>query len=734
MSTIPEHTDGAAPADSLLAWITHPASLTLPDFHLSAEELRSTLAAVLTQFQQDLEAIASDESPADFYNTVVALEKAMEPLRRMSAVAGVLQGSAHTDDNSDALAEIDAELSSAFLGVELNSALFNRLEAINDASLLPEDRRHLQLLLADFIRAGARLDDDGKQRVEAVSAELTRLENRFANTVLAETNASAFVIERGGPYSPDGLTEAQLAAAAAQAQEHGVDGWVLPLESTTVQPPAESLTDPETRSALFAASADRCSRGGEGDTRGLVADITALRAALAGVLGYSSFSEYAIEPQQAGSPEQASSLLISLLEPANQQLQRELATIEKTAQPQRLAAEDIPFWLRRVGSQLYGIDHSEISKYFEFNRVLHDGVFYAASVLYGLSFENVTDRFAGRLWDETVTVWEISEGAKVLGLVCIDPYTRPSKRGGAWMAELVTGARLTGEQPIITMTMNVPRPAPGEPALLSLDDVNTLFHEFGHVWHGLFADSTYPSRAGTSVPRDYVEFPSQLNEMWMLHPDVLPNYARHITTGEPLPENLVEQIKQAQKFGQGFGTIEYLAAALLDLSWHGLEPGEQIEAVLDFESEVLSAAGFSPSVQPRYRSPYFMHAFSFGYAAGYYSYLWSEQLAAYVSEWFDQQGGLKAESGQAFRRSILAPGFSVDPEQAITQFFGEQPTVDPLLRRRGLPTREQTQAEVPVGSPADTSAAAGSPADTSAPAGSPAQAPAETRPEAPREA
>lgn len=691
MSSIPEE-----PSHSLLEWVTRPASLTLPDFHLSSDELREALSAVLAQFQEDVEGIASDEHPADFYNTVVELEKATEPLRRLGAVAGLLQSSANTEDISAALTEIDAELSAAFLGIRLNDALFARLEAISDSTLLPEDRRQLQLLINDFVRAGARLDADGKQRVQAVSAELTRLENEFANTVLAETNASAFAIERGGPYSPEGLSDSQLAAAAAEAEQRGVDGWVLPLESTTVQPPAEALIDPETRSALFAASANRCSRGGDGDTRGLVADITALRAALAGILGYSSFSEYAVADQEAGSPEQASGLLISLLDPALQQLEREIDMIHQTAAPERLAAEDLPFWLRRVGSRQFGIDHDEISKHFEFNRVLHDGVFYAAGVLYGLSFEDVTDRYAGLLWDETVRVYEVSESGKVLGIVAVDPYTRPTKRGGAWMAELVTGARLTGEKPIITMTMNVPKPAPGAPALLSLDDVNTLFHEFGHVWHGMFADSTYPSRAGTSVPRDYVEFPSQLNEMWMLHPDVLPNYARHITTGEPLSPELVEQIKQAQKFGQGFGTIEYLAAALLDLSWHGLEPGEQIEAVLEFETEVLSAAGFTPLVQPRYRSPYFMHTFAFGYASGYYSYLWSEQLAAYVTEWFEQQGGLKPESGQAFRRAILAPGYSVDPEQAIHQFFGEQPTVDPLLRRRGLPTSTPAPAADPA--------------------------------------
>ena len=323
-----------------------------------------------------------------------------------------------------------------------------------------------------------------------------------------------------------------------------------------------------------------------------------------------------------------------------------------------------------------------MAKYFEFDTVLTEGVFRAATGLYGITFapyEGVT------AWHEDVRVYEVTDAnERHLGLVLIDPYSRDTKRGGAWMDQLVPASRLTGLLPVVTLSLNLAKPGPGRPTLLNPTELTTFFHEFGHVLHGLFANSTYPSTAGTAVPRDYVEFPSQLNEMWRFHPQVLPHFAKHVETGEPMPAELVDALVASEKFGQGFDTIEYLAAAMLDLSWHSLEAGEHITEVLSFESEVLAASGFSPLVPPRYRSTYFGHIFASGYAAGYYSYLYSEVIAAWVSEWFEEQGGLNREAGEAFREAILAPGYSVDPMSAIERFFGTRPDVAPLLRRRGL--------------------------------------------------
>jgi peptidyl-dipeptidase Dcp len=426
----------------------------------------------------------------------------------------------------------------------------------------------------------------------------------------------------------------------------------------------------------------RGSRGGDGDTRTQVADTTALRALKAHLLGYPSYSSFAIDNQTAGNPDAAADIVSSLISPANAQLDEELAQVKERYGLETVASEDVKYYLAKFRADEFGIDPDEVAKYFEFDTVLTEGVFRAATGLYGITFapyEGVT------AWHDDVRVYEVTDvNERHLGLILIDPYSRDTKRGGAWMDQLVPASRLTGLLPVVTLSLNLAKPGPGRPTLLNPTELTTFFHEFGHVLHGLFANSTYPSTAGTAVPRDYVEFPSQLNEMWRFHPQVLPHFAKHVDTGEPMPAELVDALVASEKFGQGFDTIEYLAAAMLDLSWHSLEAGEHITEVLSFESEVLATAGFSPLVPPRYRSTYFGHIFASGYAAGYYSYLYSEVIAAWVSEWFESQGGLNREAGDAFREAILAPGYSVDPMAAIERFFGTRPDVAPLLRRRGL--------------------------------------------------
>nr|WP_272902088.1 M3 family metallopeptidase [Brevibacterium daeguense] len=437
---------------------------------------------------------------------------------------------------------------------------------------------------------------------------------------------------------------------------------------------------------------ERGSRGGPGDVREIVSDLTALRAALANLLGYKSYSDYAIDNQTAGSPDEAGDLLADLIAPARARLAEEISLIRERYGLSEVRSADLVHYLNRLTADTFAFDPEELSKHFEFERVLSEGVFYAATGLYGIEFTELPE---AQGWHPDVRVFAAHEDDRTIGLICVDPYQRDAKGGGAWMDQLVSPARLTGERPIITMSLNLPAPGPEEPTLLTLEETSTLFHEFGHVLHALVSDVTYPSLAGTAVPRDYVEFPSQLNEVWAFHPKVLPNYAVHVDTGEGLPDELADRIRQALTFGQGFATAEYLAAALLDLGWHSLEAGEQVDDVLSFEDAVLSAAGLDPLVPPRYRSTYFAHVFSGDYAAGYYSYLWSEVFAAQAAEWFDSQGGLAPEAGQAFRENVLALGNSADPLAVFTDFFGGGPETGALLRRRGLAPREEVTSAPP---------------------------------------
>ena len=682
----PGHVPEAESPNHLWDFVSQPEPLTLPDFsRITPEHVMDALARAITFQEQSIDAILENPEPADFNNTTLAVDAARSLVFRLQPFIRLYESSLWSEAVESMATDAAAVLTRAELDVFLNADLFARLESVNTASLNPEDARHHDLMVADFVHAGVRLTEDNQERVAAFAEEISALETEFGQFVLAESQESAVHIPHGSELSLKGLSDAQLSTVESHAAQRGLTGALIGLESTTQQPITSDLDDPETRTAVFHASTNRGARGTATDTRGVVSDLTALRAGLAGLMGYKSYKDYVISQQDAGNGENATALVVDLLEPALAQLETELDTIRTTYQPQRLEAEDIAYYLKRYKQDTYQL--GSVAEYFELWNVFNDGVLFAAHQLYGVRFER-TDETA---WHPEVIVYRAFDGDRPLGVICVDPFARSSKRGGAWMDQLVSPGRVSGLGPVISLTMNIPKPAAGEPALLSLDNVRTLFHEFGHVLHGLFANSTYETRSGTSVPRDYVEFPSQLNEMWALHPQVLPHYAVHIHTGEPIPDELVERIEKSQAFGQGFATVEYLAAALLDLSWHSLEPGEQVESVLDFESDVLSGTGFNPLVPPRYRTPYFQHTFALGYSAGYYSYLWSEKLAAYVTEWFNSQGGLNPDAGDAFRTAVLAPGYSTDPGETIVDFFGEQPGVGPLLRRRGLP---DTQPEV----------------------------------------
>lgn len=675
-------------SNPVLDYIHGPVGLRLPDIAaIEPGHFTTAAEAVVAEQQQAVAAILAQANEPSLTNTTIRIDQAKEPAFRLQALMRLFESNLQTEEFGTALAAASQLLVRSRLQLLLDGQLFTRLEAVPTSELNPEDKRHHELLIRDFVRTGVRLDEAERTRVAEISAELDRLEKAFSRHLAADTSALAVHFDDAAALA--GLPEAAVESAAERARQDGQDGYALGLLNFTQQPQLAQLHEPASRQRVFEHSIARGCRGGAHDTRQIVSDITALRAELAQLLGFRSFAEYTIDDETADSPDAVGDLLAGVLHPARQTFEAEISAIYEQFEPEQIAPADVRYWLQRLQSERYSLDPQQVAAYFELTRVLHDGVFYAAGQLYGVEFRPARDEDGEpmRAWHPDVTVYEACENDRVIGLICVDPFARAGKRGGAWMDQLVSPGRLTGELPVISMTMNITRPVAGQPCLLSTDEVRTLFHEFGHVFHGLFSDSTYPDRAGTAVPRDYVEFPSQLNEMWALHPQVLPHYARHVETGEPIPEALVERIREADDFGAGFDTVEYLAAALLDQSWHLLEAGERVDDVLTFETAVLEAADFSPLVPPRYRTTYFSHIFASGYAAGYYAYLQAEMLAAFATEWFEEHGGLNPEAGDAFRRAVLAPGFSTDPMETFTDFFGQRPDVGPLLRRRGFAPR-----------------------------------------------
>lgn len=675
-------------SNPVLDYIHGPVGLRLPDVAaIEPGHFTTAAEAVVAEQQQAVAAILAQADEPSLTNTTIRIDQAKEPAFRLQALMRLFESNLQTEEFGTALAAASQLLVRSRLQLLLDGQLFARLEAVPTSELNPEDKRHHELLIRDFVRTGVRLDEAERTRVAEISAELDRLEKAFSRHLAADTSALAVHFDDAAALA--GLPEAAVESAAERARQDGQDGYALGLLNFTQQPQLAQLHEPASRQRVFEHSIARGCRGGAHDTRQIVSDITALRAELAQLLGFRSFAEYTIDDETADSPDAVGDLLAGVLHPARQTFEAEISAIYEQFEPEQIAPADVRYWLQRLQSERYSLDPQQVAAYFELTRVLHDGVFYAAGQLYGVEFRPARDENGEpmRAWHPDVTVYEACENDRVIGLICVDPFARAGKRGGAWMDQLVSPGRLTGELPVISMTMNITRPVAGQPCLLSMDEVRTLFHEFGHVFHGLFSDSTYPDRAGTAVPRDYVEFPSQLNEMWALHPQVLPHYARHVETGEPIPDALVARIREADDFGAGFDTIEYLAAALLDQSWHLLEAGERVDDVLTFETAVLEAADFSPLVPPRYRTTYFSHIFASGYAAGYYAYLQAEMLAAFATEWFEEHGGLNPEAGDAFRRAVLAPGFSTDPMETFTDFFGQRPDVGPLLRRRGFAPR-----------------------------------------------
>ncbi|MFJ9777488.1 M3 family metallopeptidase [Kitasatospora sp. NPDC101157] len=633
----------------------------------------------------EIAAITDDGAAPTFENTLVALERSGELLRRVDAVFRNQSSS----DTTELLDEVEAKVSPLLAAhhdaIHLDQKLFARIEALHadraSLGLDPESLRLLERWYTAFVRSGARLGAAEQARLRELNAELAALGTTFQQNVNAATRAAALVVDSAEELA--GLSEGAIAAAAENARVLGHEGrYVLSLKSTSTQPELAQLADRSVRERLLSASLAR----GTEENGPLAIRLAALRAERAALLGYPSHAAYVVADETAGSVEAVSGLLARLVEPAVANARREAEELARVAAADgiaEIAAHDWAYYSEKVRQASYQVDAAALRPYFELERVLKDGVFFAAGLAYGLSF---TERPELTAHHPDARVFEVfEEDGTPLGLFIGDFHARASKRGGAWMDELVGQSGLTGRRPVVLNNLNVPRPAPGEPALLSWDEVRTMFHEFGHALHGLFSDVRYPLFAGTAVPRDFVEFPSQVNEMWMVRPEVLANYARHHETGEPLPAELVERMTAAEGFGQGFRTVEYLAATLLDWAWHTLPEGHRVEDAEEFEARALAEAGIVvPAIPPRYRTPYFQHIFSSGYSAGYYAYIWSEVLDADTVRWFETNGRPVRDSGELFRRELLARGFSRDPLESFRAVVGRAPETAPLLERRGL--------------------------------------------------
>ena len=668
---------------------------TLP-FHIPAfdklknEHFTPAYEQGMTDELSEIDKIAANPEKPTFENTIVAMERSGELLGRVDRVFSSLNA-AHTNPE---MQKIDKEMAPKLAAhqdaIHLNSALFARVEAIyNDRDKLnldPESKWLVERYYKDFVRAGAKLSEEDKTKLKAINAELAELQTKFEQAVLNEKNASLIVVDKRADL--DGLSESDIAAAVAAAKAEKKEGkFVFRLQNTSGQPPLTFLKNRPLRERIMQTSLRRNSHGGEWDTRDVVLRTVKLRAERAALLGYASHAAYQLEDQTAKNVETVSKLLIQLAPPAVANAHREEAEMQKVIDREnggfKLASWDWAFYSEKVRQARYAFDESQIRPYFEVNRVLRDGVFYAATKLYGITFKERKDL---PVYQQDVRVFEVFDAdGKQLALFLTDYYARPSKRGGAWMNSYVLQSDLLGFKPVVANHQNIPKPAKGQPTLLTYDEVRTMFHEFGHALHGMFSAVKYPRFGGTSVPRDFVEYPSQVNEMWMAWPEILKNYAKHYKTGEPMPQDLLDKVEAAEKFNQGFKTTEYLSATLLDQAWHQLKPEQVPNDCLAFEAEALKKAGVDlPTVPPRYRTAYFSHAFAGGYSAGYYSYIWSEELDAVSVEWMKEHGGLKRENGDHFRKTLLSRGGSADAMQLFRDFTGRDPYIEPLLKRRGL--------------------------------------------------
>ncbi len=665
----------------------------LPPFaDITLEHCREALVAGMAAHRAEIAELTGQADPPIFDNTVLAMERAGALLHRAQAVFYALAAAS----SSDRLREIEREIAPLAAAhadaLRLDPVLFARLDAVHravqagDHGLDAEAVRLVERYHLDFVLAGAQLDEAGRAELRALNLRLSELSTTFGQQLVVATEAAAVLVT--DPAELAGLSDAEIAAAAGAAAERGQAGcYLLTLALPSGQPAMARLRDRDVRRRLHQASVSRASDGGH-DNGPIAAEIAQLRAVRARLLGFGTHADLIAADQTAQTSTAVDELLATLVGPAvaNARAEGEVLAELAAADGVELAAWDWAYYSERVRAERYAVDSAALRPWFELDRVLVDGVFHAARLLYGYTF---TPRADLPGYHPDVRIWEVRDAAgEPVGLYLGDYFARDGKRGGAWMSSFVSQSRLLGTQPVVFTVLNVTRAAGGQPTLLTLDEVTTLFHEFGHALHGLSSSVGYPRFSGTSVPRDFVEYPSQVNEMWALWPDVLDHYARHTETGQPLDAEVVAAIRAAALWGEGHGTLEYLAATLLDQAWHRIGPDTVVEDPIAFEAAALESAGVAwDLVPPRYRTTYFQHIFAGGYSAGYYSYIWSEVLDADTVEWFTANGGLTRANGDAFRSKLLSRGGSVDPLGAFRDVVGRDADTGPLLRRRGLVAR-----------------------------------------------
>ena len=638
----------------------------------------------------EIRTIADRADAPTFDNTIVALERAGVAWTRVNYIFGNL-AQALTDDKMQKIeADVAPMIAKHDDDIHLDAKLFARVDALykqrDKLGLDAVDKRLLERYHLDFVRAGAQLNAADQATLRGMNEEISTLQQKYGELQLKDMNAGAVVVDNVADLA--GMSDADIAAAAAAATTRKLSGkWLIPLVNTTAQPALASLSNRALREKIFRASIARGHHGGDTDVTKLVGRLAQLRAQRAKLLGFSSAASYILDDQMAKTPEAAMKLLGQMSGPAVSHAKAEAAELQKVIDKEKggfkLAAWDWQYYSEKVRTAKYALDDAQIRPYFELDHVMKDGVFFAAHQMYGVTIKQRTDL---PVYHPDVRVWEVldADGSSI-GLLYTDPFARESKHGGAWMNSYNDQSDLLGEKPVVANHLNIPKPAAGQPALLTFDEVTTMFHEFGHGLHGLFSKVKYPYMSGTNTPRDFVEFPSQFNENWALEPTVFANYAKHYKTGEAMPAELVAKIKKAGTFNQGFATLETLEAQLLDLEWHALPATAPVQDPEAFEAAALKKHGvdFAP-VPPRYHTPYFTHIWAGGYAAGYYAYAWTAVLAADSAAWFAEHGGMTAANGKKYRDGVLSKGSTKDAHQLYLDFRGREPNAAALLKQRGL--------------------------------------------------
>ena len=662
-----------------------------PDFSkIKDSDFAPAFAEGFKEHLAEIEKIANNAEPATFENTLVSMEKSGELLRRVNGIFNMLSG-ANTDSVLQKLSEdIAPKLAAQSDAIFLNENLYERIKNIylkkNELNIDKESARLLEYYHTQFIRAGANLSVDDKTRLKKLNEEEAGLSAKFTNQLLAAAKEGALVVDNKEELK--GLSEGAINAAAQNAETAGEKGKCkLPLQNTTQQPALQSLENRNIRQQLFEASWNRAEKGDKNDTRKTIKRLAEIRAEKAHLLGFSNYAAWNLQDQMAKTPEAVQTFLKKLIPAATAKARKEAADLQSVIDKEKggfqLQPWDWNYYAEKVRKARYDLDENQIKPYFELFNVLENGVFYAANQLYGLTFKQRTDIPVYQNDMRVYTVYD--KDSSELCLFYCDYFKRDNKSGGAWMSNVVEQSKLLGTKPVIYNVCNFTKPAAGEPALISFDDVTTMYHEFGHALHGIFADQTYISLSGTNVARDFVELPSQFNEHWALEPKIFQHYAVHYKTREPMPQKLVEKIKKSQKFNQGYALTEILSAADLDMEWHTIPSGDSIKSVDEFETAALKRTNLDlQQVPPRYRSTYFLHIWGNGYQAGYYAYLWTEMLDDDAYNWFKENGGMTQANGQRFRDMILSRGNTEDYNKMFYDFRGHQPDIQPMLEDRGL--------------------------------------------------